>query len=108
LIVTCENSDLNWIYNYYKSVYNGVFCELRQLIQQYCKVKDKYEKWLFIKAIINQGIRQNEKEVVEFFLKQLKDNNQGIFDYINSFSFYLLKFYSKDKSRIFLEEQLDI
>ncbi|MDS3306110.1 hypothetical protein RK421_06635 [Streptococcus pneumoniae] len=104
----CENSDLNWIYNYYKSVYNGVFCELRQLIQQYCKVKDKYEKWLFIKAIINQGIRQNEKEVVEFFLKQLKDNNQGIFDYINSFSFYLLKFYSKDKSRIFLEEQLDI
>ena len=78
-----QDSNLLWIYNYFKTVYNGGFYKLDNLIDKYNYVEDKYEKWLLIKAIINQGIRQNEKKKVEIFLELLKENNKGKYDYIN-------------------------
>lgn len=103
-----QDSNLLWIYNYFKTVYNGGFYKLDSLIDKYNYVEDKYEKWLLIKAIINQGIRQNEKKKVEIFLELLKENNKGKYDYVNSYSYYLLHFYSVDKSILFLEDNLCI
>lgn len=107
---SCSNNTLVWIYNYYKSVYYGKFYKLEELIQKYYQINknEKYEKWLFIKAIINQGIRQNNKKVVEQFMKELKFNNKGEYDYINSYSFYLLRFFSPEKCKLFLEDTLKL
>lgn len=38
----------------------------------------------------------------------LKENNKGKYDYVNSYSYYLLHFYSVDKSILFLEDNLCI
>lgn len=105
-----SNNTLVWIYNYYKSVYYGNFYKLEELIQKYYQIdkNKKYEKWLFIKAIINQGIRQNNKKDVEQFLKELKFNNKSEYDYINSYSFYLLRFFSTENCKLFLEDKLKL
>jgi len=106
--ILCSNRELFWIYEYFESIFKGKSYKLDQLIKQYIETKGEYEKWILIKSIINQGIRQDEKEIVENFLERLKENNQGRYDYINSFSFYLLKFKSKDEARKFLETHLDV
>lgn len=106
--IACQNNGLLWIYKYFESIFKGKFYELNQLVKQYNKTANQYEKWILIKSIINQGIRQGEKDLVEKFLELLKENNQGKYDYINSYSFYLLKFYSIDEARNFLEDNLEV
>ena len=105
-----ENNDsrLMDIYNYFESVFLGKFYNVDQLVELFSHTQSNYEKWILIKSIINQGIRQNRQEIVEYFLQELEKNNQGQFDFMNSYSFYLLKFFSKHHAQVYLEKRIDI
>lgn len=103
-----DKSDLLWIYKYYKSIFELNPFSINKLIDKYKQTNDKYIQWMLIKSIINQGIRKKDEDIVENYLEELKKNNKGRYDYINSYSFYLLVFYGIDKSIEYLNSELDI
>ncbi len=108
---TYQSYPLEYIYRYFKSIFLTNNYSLKDLIQKYKELSnksDKYINWLLIKAVINRSIREKDKTIAKEFIQKLKIVKVNEFDYINSKSFYILVFESREKAIDYLKDRLDI
>ena len=103
-----DNTILNDIYMYYSSIfYEKYSYSITDLIKLEQKCSSNYEKWLVYKAVITMAIKTGENDMATFYLKKLKKNNRGMYDYVNSYS-YLLMTENKDAAIRFIQNNIDI
>lgn len=101
-----DDSDLSWIYTYNKSLFYKEIVPLNLLKRKYLESENKHTLWVLNKSIINQTIRRGKQQMSREFIELLKTNKVSDFDFINSYSFYLLVFSSKDDCIKYLEKKL--
>ncbi|MBG9367858.1 hypothetical protein [Streptococcus sp. NLN64] len=105
---TYEDSILYKIYSIYCSIFENDKISLTEIENLFLSTEDKYESWLLQKILINLGVREGDKQLVEKYLLELEKNNVSKYDYWNSYSFYLLYFSSKESSTNYLSKKLDV
>ncbi|VTT13749.1 hypothetical protein [Streptococcus dysgalactiae] len=103
-----DDSDLSWIYTYNKSLFYKEIVPLNLLKRKYLESENKHTLWVLNKSIINQTIRRGKQQMSREFIELLKTNKVSDFDFINSYSFYLLVFSSKDDCIKYLEKKINV
>lgn len=103
------NNEWSWIYNYYKQAYLGNAPSSDQIVNESKKRESSIQlDWMYCKAIVNKAIRENNSDIAEEYIQRLRKISTNKFDYINSYSFYLMKFISKEAAREYIESSCDI